>query len=99
MVTGCPSAIHVAHKDGDKGTGVEVRDGSPINILCNILSHDLISQSYVFTGWPCYFRENEAATWRIRGIRRERERQSLKKDSTVTPEPHRKKVREKKKIC
>lgn len=98
MVTGCPSAIHVAHKDGDKGKGVEVRDGGPPNILCNILSRDLISQSYVFPGWPRYLRENEAATWRIRAIRRLRERESLKKDSTVTPEPHRKKVREKKSV-
>lgn len=72
MVTGCPSAIHVAHKDRNKGTREEVRDVGPINILCNILYCDFISQSYVFTRWRCYLRKNEVATWwRMRAIQRE----------------------------
>lgn len=94
MVTGCPSAIHVAHKDRNKGTREEVRDVGPINILCNILYCDLISQSYVFTGWRCYLRKNEVATrWRMRAIQREAKPKERYHCDSRTPQE------EKKKIC
>lgn len=95
MVTGCPSAIHVAHKDRNKGTREEVRDVGPINILCNILYCDLISQSYVFTGWRCYLRKNEVATrWRMRAIQRETKPKERYHCDSRTPQEEKKNLLE-----
>lgn len=55
----------------------------PINILCHVLYCELIGLSFVVAGLQCYLRTNEAA---VGGNLMERERQSLKKDPTVTPE-------------